>query len=463
MWQNDYQRPPLYPPYPPPSFPHPHQTRPHLLQTPPYHQHPLIHPNSFPPPTYWPFYHQPSYPEQPSHLPNTNPKNNPTGTKSTDHRLAKQKLDHKIRMKHLIRMLSLAPPPPPCAAPASTGQPGRRSRGGRRPPGPGCGRGRGSVLNSRLGRVYGQQEAFGEKCGEEITRRNAEQTDTRTEETVGNSTDNCREGQMTDDHSTNIPPSSGSSHSLLNINLPPPNSCFQPPASELPSPSSFPLPPPGSNHPTLNGCPPSSSHPPFSNIYPPPNSIHPPPRSSYPPPSSILPPPNSILPPPNSSFPPPNSIHPPPNSIHPPPNSSFPPQNSIHPPDSCTTSLVPPGSCLPPPASSSLASGIPPPPENCSLYQRRPTPSVRTCDWKPARTVDYEGMWAPGVVTEYREKMADKEVFKPETFDYGHGGGEGREVKGEKSVDNCEGNVTEESETSSERKGYSRKRLVGFF
>jgi len=77
------------------------------------------------------------------------------------------------------------------------------------------------------------------------------------------------------------------------------------------------------------------------------------------------------------------------------------------------------------------------------------------------RTVDYESVWAPGVVTEYREKVEG--VFQPEMFDYGHGGEEGGEVKGEKPVVTCEGNDKEVGESDSKMRGYSRKRLVGFF
>merc|ERR1719318_869729 len=144
--------------------------------------------NTFSAPTHWPYQH-PSYPPQPSHPPITNRRNKLTGsnpppfqpktvsTKSTDHGLAKQKQEQKIRMKHLTRMLSLGPPPPPpLAAPASRGQSGRRSRGGRRPPGSGCGGG--SVLNSRLGRVYGQQAP---SEGETVS-RHGDQTEARTED-----------------------------------------------------------------------------------------------------------------------------------------------------------------------------------------------------------------------------------------------------------------------------------------
>merc|ERR1719318_1180481 len=252
--------------------------------------------NTFSAPTHWPYQH-PSYPPQPSHPPITNLRNKLTGsnpppfqpktvsTKSTDHGLAKQKQEQKIRMKHLTQMLSLGPPPPPpLAAPASRGQSGRRSRGGRRPPGSGCGGG--SVLNNRLGRVYSQQAT---SEGETVS-WHGDQAEARTEENV-----DTWIGVKMAEHSTKIfPPddvTSSVSSSLLNIGLPPPrslhppgscpppspSSCIKHPSSGLPSPSSFPLPPPSINLPAPNSCPPSGSFPPPSKSLPPPSSSLPPP------------------------------------------------------------------------------------------------------------------------------------------------------------------------------------------
>merc|ERR1719318_875511 len=330
--------------------------------------------NTFSAPTHWPYQH-PSYPPQPSHPLSTNLRNKLTGsnpppfqpktvsTKSTDHGLAKQKQEQKIRMKHLTRMLSLGPPPPPpLAAPASRGQSGRRSRGGRRPPGSGCGGG--SVLNSRLGRVYGQQVT---SEGETVS-RHGDQTEARTEENVDNWS-----GVKKAEHSTKIPPpddvTSSVSSSLLNIGIPPPRSPYPPgscpppppssyikhPSSDLPSPSSFPIPPPTNNLPASNSCPPSGSFPPLAG-------------------SCLTP---------LGKCPPPDSCH---------------PQQSFN---------------LPPPIP---ISNILPPAGNSPLYTRRPTQTVKACDWKPMRTVDYESVWVPGVVTEYREKVEG--VFQPEMFDY---------------------------------------------
>jgi len=82
-------------------------------------------------------------------------------------------------------------------------------------------------------------------------------------------------------------------------------------------------------------------------------------------------------------------------------------------------------------------------------------------------TVDYEGVWAPGVVAEYGEMEEQKVVFQPKMFDYEHGGEEGcrmGKVTKEEISETCiDYKRKDEEEDKNANKRYSRKRLVGFF
>jgi len=102
------------------------------------------------------------------------------------------------------------------------------------------------------------------------------------------------------------------------------------------------------------------------------------------------------------------------------------------------------------------------------LYCRRsPEKLVKSCEWRPGKTVDYGGVWSPGVVTEYGGDKEEGE-FQPKLFDYGHGAEErGEELEGykqEKVQSFVEKNEeVNKVENKQEQKAYSRRRLVGFF
>jgi len=134
-------------------------------------------------------------------------------------------------------------------------------------------------------------------------------------------------------------------------------------------------------------------------------------------------------------------------------------------------------SCRPPP--DSLVQALPGHPAQ-SLFTRRPPETGRSCQWRPAKTVDYEGVWAPGVVTEYGGQVGKEEGgFQPRLYDYGHGGEDGdigvvdkgekgklvsdEEMKQVEVKSEQEKQVENKSEEPVEKKGYSRRRLVGFF
>jgi len=92
------------------------------------------------------------------------------------------------------------------------------------------------------------------------------------------------------------------------------------------------------------------------------------------------------------------------------------------------------------------------------IFTRR-NPCHQNNSWKPTVTLDYEEVWSPGLVTEYKDIVNQKEVvFNPKLIDYDHGG----ENKVNYQIPETLAGNQKQEEDQSLKEIYSRKRLVGF-
>jgi len=136
-------------------------------------------------------------------------------------------------------------------------------------------------------------------------------------------------------------------------------------------------------------------------------------------------------------------------------------------PPPCANLVLSPEKCSSPDSTNNASEHAIAPPTirratcNSSLiYKRRDTGFVN--DWRPTVTLDYEGVWSPGVVTEYRDTHEEDIVFKPKKFDYDHGGEDKRSFVDEETKNKEVDQYQVENENHDEINKYSRKRLVGF-